>query len=1115
MRLLSKVFLVAFVPMAVAAAVTVALVWHYGQRAAVEQQVQELASRLEAENQRIAGQFSGVSAILAAEGKRLLPGDETTILPALRDLGQRLGPTVDGLFWNRPDGVVIGTDGSRFDSRDRYYYPLLRRGETLVTRVIDSRAGGHRIVVVLSPQVDANGGYVGALGASVPVAELLQSVAVLPLPHEAKALLVDDTGHVAAGHADVQQHASPILATVATARRGRARLKLGGVACQVLYSRVPATPWSLALVQPEPRFPLADRPHLRLLGVVLLVTTAVAGAGLWLLQRMISRPVGALLAAQARVAAGHLDTRVEQISADELGDLAQSFNAMAAQLETSRQLVEQVLDAATEVAIITTDLAGRVVTFNTGAERLLGQPAEAAVGRSVLDAIAVYEAADLDRPEPARRLTRLADVVGRSVGQGEVELAVVRPDGQGRLLSIVINALGSPDGEPRGFLGIGRDITEQRRTELALRESEERYRGIVENMEDAYYRTDMEGVLTMISPSVLPMLGYQGVAEMVGHRSVEFYAQPERYPEFRDTLRANGVVLDYELTLLHRDGSPLPIAVTSWYARNDAGEVVGVEGIIRDIRERKRTEEVIRQSQQRLALLVERSPLAVIEWDLDFRVAAWNPAAERIFGYTRREALGRHAFDLIVPPEAQPLVGALWQRILEGSQDVHSTNANRAKSGEALTCEWYNTTLVDPHGRLIGVASLVSDITERQRAAEERERLQVELSQAQKMESVGRLAGGVAHDFNNMLGVIIGYTELLLTLDHPDEETRATLVEIHGAAERSAELTRQLLAFARKQGASPQVLDLNQAIDGTVRLLRRLIGEHVELVWRPGEDVWPVHLDPTQVDQVVANLALNARDALGEGGRIVIETGNLPLEAPHTTSLAHLPPGQYVTLTVSDTGCGMSAETLAHVFEPFFTTKAVGAGTGLGLSTVYGIVQQSLGVIDVYSEPGLGTTFRVYWPPADAATAVSGAAEAAPLEAPQGGETILIVEDERALLDFGVGLLTGLGYTVLASHSPAEALELIGCQERPIDLLLTDLVMPGMTGRDLAQRVRELRPGIRCLYMSGYSADLVTHQGALAEGAALIEKPFGIRQLATAVRQLLDRHEAEPGALAT
>ncbi|HET98152.1 MAG TPA: transporter substrate-binding domain-containing protein [Desulfurivibrio alkaliphilus] len=401
------------------------------------------------------------------------------------------------------------------------------------------------------------------------------------------------------------------------------------------------------------------------------------------------------------------------------------------------------------------------------------------------------------------------------------------------------------------------------------------------------------------------------------------------------------------------------------------------------------------------------------------------------------------------------------------------------------------------------MASMVWDVTERVRAAGEREKLQEQLLQARKMESVGQLAGGVAHDFNNMLSVIMGYTEMAIAEMDPDDRLCGDLHEIRNAAERSANITRQLLAFARRQIIAPEVLDLNERVGSTLKMLRRLIGEDIELAWLPGAGVWPIKIDPSQLDQLLANLCVNARDAIAGVGKITIESQNVTFDEAYCAHHQEAVLGDFTLLMVSDDGRGMERSVREHIFEPFFSTKGVGEGTGLGLATVYGIVKQNEGFINVYSEPGKGTTFKICLPrhPGDAdELAVEDSRESPRAQ----GETVLLVEDERAILRMGQKMLEKLGYRVLAAGSPREALALVGGHSGGIELLITDVVMPGMNGRELAEKLLGRYPNLKVLYMSGYTANVIAHRGVLDEGVHFIPKPFAEQELAVKVRLVLD-----------
>ncbi len=405
---------------------------------------------------------------------------------------------------------------------------------------------------------------------------------------------------------------------------------------------------------------------------------------------------------------------------------------------------------------------------------------------------------------------------------------------------------------------------------------------------------------------------------------------------------------------------------------------------------------------------------------------------------------------------------------------------------------------------LEGISAHIGEAWIRAQLEEESEKLQARLFQAQKMESVGRLAGGVAHDFNNMLMVISGEAEMAREETGNKELVENSLCEIQKAVKRSADLTRQLLAFARRQTVAPKALDLNETINGMLKMLRRLIGEDIDMVWQPGRNLAPVFMDPSQVDQILVNLCVNARDAIAETGKITVETDNVSFDEAYCVRHAEAMPGNYVMLAVSDNGRGMDAETLGQIFEPFFSTKGANRGTGLGLATVYGVVKQNQGFINVYSEPGHGTTFKIYLPQhADKAVRTT---EQKPAAKPQANrETVLLVEDELAILRTTTLLLKRLGYTVIPASTPGEAIRLAREYEGRIDLLVTDVIMPEMNGRDLARNLMSIFPDIKRMFMSGYTANVIAHHGVLDAGVQFIQKPFSGNALAAKIRETLDR----------
>ncbi len=511
-----------------------------------------------------------------------------------------------------------------------------------------------------------------------------------------------------------------------------------------------------------------------------------------------------------------------------------------------------------------------------------------------------------------------------------------------------------------------------------------------------------------------------------------------------------------------------------------------------------KSQEALREQEEKYRNLFNNAEVGIFRSRLDgSEVLEVNRQFLDIVGMTAEETLGKPSVNLWADPkERQEMVKRL---VADGSVSAFEYKMLNKKQGETRNC-LTSLRLYREEGILEGS---ILDITERKRAEEEKIKLEAQLQQAQKMESVGRLAGGVAHDFNNMLGAILGHAELAIEQVDPAQPLHAHLEEIQKAARRSADLTRQLLAFARKQTISPKVLDLNETIEGILKMLRRLIGEDIHLAWLPGASVWPVKVDPSQLDQILANLCVNARDAIADVGRVTIETGNRTLDEAYCADYPGLVPGEYVQLTLSDDGCGMDRKTLAHIFEPFFTTKGVGEGTGLGLATVYGVVKQNKGFINVYSEPGQGTTFTIYLPrQAGKTEPLRTKGAAGPVL--RGHETILLVEDEPSILKLTTVMLERQGYTVRAAGTPGEALRLAREHAGEIHLLMTDVVMPEMNGRDLAKNLLSLYPNLKRLFMSGYTANVIAHHGVMEPGVYFLQKPFSIIELADKVREALD-----------
>jgi PAS domain S-box-containing protein len=559
-----------------------------------------------------------------------------------------------------------------------------------------------------------------------------------------------------------------------------------------------------------------------------------------------------------------------------------------------------------------------------------------------------------------------------------------------------------------------------------------------------------------------------------------------------------------DMEVVHPDGSKVLLEVFGCPVKDDQGQVIASLATFSDITKRKEAEEALRASEERYASIIAASRDGIFDWDIPGGHIFTSQRYQEIHGIGPSEMKNYNDWEqLLHPADRERIIEELQSQLKQETSVSDKEYRIIDPRGNEKWVWSRSMATFDEKGRPKRLFGSVSDITERKLAEKAHEKLQHQLIQAQKMESVGRLAGGVAHDFNNMLGVIIGNADLAIQNLDPSLQVHEDLQEIKAAAKRSADLTRQLLAFARRQAAAPIVLDLNETVEGMLKMLRRLIGEDIELVWMPRANLWPVKIDPAQIDQVLANLCVNARDAIEGVGRITIETQNAVSDHVDGIDDPEFSPGDYVSLTFSDNGCGMDEATRVNIFEPFYTTKDVGEGTGLGLSTVYGIVKQNDGFISVDSQPGKGTVFKIYLPRTTEVETADRDKTAVPIAG--GSETVLLVEDERAILRMGKTMLERFGYTVLPAHEPNEALMIVEQYDEKIDMVVTDVVMPEMDGKELKRRIEIHHPDIKVLFMSGYSADVIMHRGILQEDVNFLQKPFTVDVLVNKVREVLDQ----------
>ncbi len=767
------------------------------------------------------------------------------------------------------------------------------------------------------------------------------------------------------------------------------------------------------------------------------------------------------------------------------------------ELRESQRFIAAILGAlTTHVAVL--DDRGVVIAVNTAWERYAssGRSGSASIGLGG-NYLAAVEADANRGSEPARQLaTAIHHILAGKLRRFSFETADRGASGE-RWFSLRITAFGG--GGPSRLVVARDDITERRRTEEALRQSMNRTQLILDSAVDGILTIDAKGIIESVNPAAERMFGY-AASELVGRNVGVLMPSPDRerhdgYLErYQETGRKKVIGVGREVEGRRRDGTtfPLDLAVSEVFI---GGERTFM-GTLRDVTERKEIEEALRHQRDFAESLVETAQVIVLVLDTDARIVRFNRYFEEISGFSLEEVRGEDWFKTFLPMRDHERIRQAFARALNSMPTVGNINPIVTKTGVERQIEWYSKTLRDADGEITGVLATGHDITERLD-------LEEQFRQAQKLEAVGRLAGGVAHDFNTLLGSILGYGDILLDRLGAGDPLRRPVKQIRRGAERGAGLTRQLLAFSRRQVLKPEVLDLRSVLAEMDDMLRRLIGADYELEHRHDLELGPVKVDAGQIQQVIMNLVVNACDAMAGGGRIVIAAENVDVDETHADRAAVLAPGRYVRIRVSDTGCGMDEQTRKQVFEPFFTTKEQGKGTGLGLSTVYGIVRQSGGGVAVDSQPDEGSTFKVYLLRSEEQVAAAAAEAVADAPPERGSETVLLVEDDEMFLDLLSEVLEGSGYNVLAASDPAQAMELSGRHPGTVDLLISDMVMPGMSGKDLAGRLAPQRPDMKVLLMSGYSDEALEERGVSSE-SGFIQKPFSTRELVREVRRSLD-----------
>jgi two-component system, cell cycle sensor histidine kinase and response regulator CckA len=683
-------------------------------------------------------------------------------------------------------------------------------------------------------------------------------------------------------------------------------------------------------------------------------------------------------------------------------------------------------------------------------------------------------------------------------GSSTIEFRWVAKDGHEVCVESRFAVVTDNEGRAAGLRGVITDITERKRAEEQLRESEERYRVVAETATDVIITIDENSNILFANGAVERVFGY-AVSELLDKQLTML--MPEYLRHVHEAAIGNYVQTgrkhinweSVELPGLHRSGRKIPLEISfGEFTRNGRRFFTG---IARDITERKRVEHELSKSEERYRDIVENAHDIIYSHDLQGNYTSINNAGVQISGYSREEALSMNLVQAVAP-ESLEKAREMIARKLAGETVTAYELEIVAKNGHHVAVE-VNSKLVFQDGAPVGVQGIARDVTERKQ-------LEEQFRQSQKMEGIGQLAGGIAHDFNNLLTAITGYSELSMKRLRAEDPLLSNLQEIKKAGDRAATLTRQLLAFSRKQVLQPKVLDLNAVVSDLEKMLRRLIGEDIELRTVLEPQVGSIKVDPGQIEQIIMNLAVNARDAMPQGGKLIIETKNIILDDEYARTHIAVTPGPFVMLAVSDSGTGIDPQTQSRMFEPFFTTKEVGKGTGLGLSTVYGIVKQSNGNIWVYSEVGVGTTFKIYLPRTDESLQVYKR-ESDPEEFLRGTETVLLAEDEDVVRKLACHVLRLYGYQVLEAADGNDALLICESHPAPIHLLITDVIMPAMSGRALASRVTELRPDMQVLYMSGYTDNAIVHHGVLDEGTNFIQKPFSTDVFAIRVREILNQ----------
>jgi two-component system cell cycle sensor histidine kinase/response regulator CckA len=789
-------------------------------------------------------------------------------------------------------------------------------------------------------------------------------------------------------------------------------------------------------------------------------------------------------------------TRVEQAGKQFLQatvrDITDRKRSEEALIE-SKEYLNNIINAIGDPVFVK-DNQYRFILANDALCRMIGAEREDVIGKTLGESL----------PEDQMEHFLAVDKIVLESGQENLcEEPLTGADG--KILTIVTRKSRYIDEQGNKFLvGVIRDITERKHSEESLR----RLATVVKDSNDAITIQDFEGRITAWNRGAELMYGY--TEEEALRMSIWDLTPPDKVTELKEVthrLMEGEKITTFETKRIAKDGRVLDVWLTITKLVDDSGKIIGIASTARDVTDRKRSDEVLREQEFKLRSITDTAQDAILMMDDSGRITFWNPAAERIFGYGAQEALGKDLHALIAPQRYHEDFQEAYPGFLNTGEgkSVGKTSESKAlrKDGREIDVE-LSLASVRINDRW-HAAGTVRDISERKL-------LEEQYRQAMKMETVGRLAGGVAHDFNNMLTVITGYTDMMLTqLDQHDPLCK-DVIEVQNAADRAANLTRQLLAFSRKQILEPQIINLNSVLADLHKMLHRVIGEDIDLATVPNPELCNIEADPGQIEQVIVNLVVNARDSMPSGGKLTIETQNIYLDEDYCRIHTDIKPGDFAMIAVSDNGCGISQEIISKIFEPFFTTKEVGKGTGLGLATVFGIVKQSGGSINVYSEVGKGSSFKIYFPKKDmVADAITRRTRQIEDDGLRGTGTILIVEDEEIVREMAVKVLKTNGYNVITAQTGNAALLICRQMDKPVDLVLTDVVMPGISGIQFIGELRKFWPNTKVIFMSGYTPDAILHQGILEPGTPFIGKPFRMAELLKKVKGVIKSAESPTG----